>query len=149
MDKQILPAYIQGQSILELAKAFNFPPALLCRSIIEKITSLNKKKISGALRNPIGILNDITIIQDEYIQSEKNFKVNNSINSSKEVIDPFSGELMKYSQNDTISRIAKEVQEAIYMDPLYGPRSDRERQIIGTEYEIVLEQILRSMSKFL
>lgn len=128
---------------MELSKAFNFPPSLLARSIVDKITNLPKKKISEAMRSPIEKLNDIDIILEQYLQSETKFA-----NKKYDIIDPFSGEVIEYPQSKKISRLAKEVQEAICMDPLYGPRSDRERQIIGLEYELILEQTLRSMSKY-
>lgn len=38
--------------------------------------------------------------------------------------------------------MASEVIRSIDCDPIYGPRHDRERRIIGVEYEIMLEQIL-------
>lgn len=44
-----------------------------------------------------------------------------------------------------ISRLAAEISEAIKKDPLYGPRHERERRIIGVEHEILLEQSLRTM----
>ncbi len=110
---------------------------------MDRITNLPKKKISEAIRSPIEKLHDKDIILEQYLQSETKFA-----NKIYDTIDPFSGEVIEYSQSKNISRLAKEVQEAICMDPLYGPRSDRERQIIGLEYELILEQTLRTMSKY-
>ena len=118
------------------------------------------------MRNPMEKLNSSNIILDQHRISEERHDgsvptssstsgtatvngtgVNSNPGRVFKDIDPFSGEVIQYSKNEKVNRLAKEVQEAISMDPLYGPRSDRERQIIGTEYEIVLEQILRSMSE--
>ena len=164
INRQIVPAYInKGISILQLSKTYNFPPALLSRSIMDKITTLPKKKLSEAMRDPIGKLNSLDILSDPYrasptsseghCHSSNKGAANNSLSAGMErenlVMDPFSGQVIQYSQTEEpVTRLAKEVQEAICMDPLYGPRSDRERQIIGMEYEIVLEQIIRSMSEF-
>ena len=97
-------------------------------------------------------LNSKEVIQNEFLSSETlvSTEFSSESNTKKEVrvMDPFSGNILEYSQNEDVTRLAIEVQEAILLDPLYGPRSDRERQIIGSEYELVLEQILHSMSKF-
>ena len=153
---------MKGKSIFELAKIYNFPPAILSRSIIGKITNLHKKKISEAMRNPIDQLNNSSIMLDQQYVVEDNITgaISTHVGSSsavttdgtlkmKKVTDPFSGELIQYYPSDKVTRLAKEVQEAIHLDPLYGPGSDRERQIIGIEYEIILEQTLLSMSKYL
>jgi hypothetical protein len=41
--------------------------------------------------------------------------------------------------------LAREVREAIVADVLYGPLHDRERHIVGVEYEVVLEQELLAL----
>jgi len=43
------------------------------------------------------------------------------------------------------TRLAREVREATTFDPLYGPLHDKERHIVGIEYEVVLEQELHSL----
>ena len=91
-----------------------------------------------------------SVVKEEYRISEEEERISSSSSSvAAKVYDPFSGEeiIMSYRSGKG-TRLAKEVQEAISLDPLYGPRSDRERQIIGTEYEIILEQTLRSMSEY-
>jgi len=45
----------------------------------------------------------------------------------------------------SITRLAAEVDEALEADVLYGPKHDRWRHIVGVEYEVVLEDRLRSM----
>ena len=154
LDHQIIPDYTQGRSIVSLAKKYNFPPALLSRSIIEKVTTLQKKKISEAMKNPMDKLNSSSVVKQEHRISEASASSSSSSADAK-VYDPFSGEEIilscgsdSNSGTSNMTRLAKEVQEAISLDPLYGPRSDRERQIIGTEYEIILEQTLRSMSEY-
>ncbi|KAL3794846.1 hypothetical protein ACHAW5_004368 [Stephanodiscus triporus] len=44
-----------------------------------------------------------------------------------------------------LSRLSREVREAVDSDPMYGPRQDKERHNIGIEYESLLEETLRSM----
>jgi len=46
-----------------------------------------------------------------------------------------------------MTRIAREVIKAIDKDPLYGPRHDKQRRIIGLEHEIMLEQTMNAMGK--
>jgi hypothetical protein len=46
-----------------------------------------------------------------------------------------------------MTRLAREVQEAIAADPMYGPQYDKERHMVGVEYEVVLEQTLLEMGK--
>ena len=48
-----------------------------------------------------------------------------------------------------VSRLAQEVAEAIELDPMYGPRHDRERSDIGIEYEELLEKCLNAIGELL
>jgi hypothetical protein len=43
------------------------------------------------------------------------------------------------------TRLAREVQDAIASDPMYGPKQDKERHWIGVEYEVLLEHTLTEM----
>lgn len=63
-------------------------------------------------------------------------------------MDPFSLRPIDNSNPEKITRIAREVTQAINQDPLYGPRHDKQRRVIGLEHEIILEQALHAMSKF-
>mmetsp|Transcript_10955 Transcript_10955/g.32423 ORF Transcript_10955/g.32423 Transcript_10955/m.32423 type:complete len:211 (-) Transcript_10955:625-1257(-) len=58
---------------------------------------------------------------------------------------PFSGKETHVSA-ESLSRLSLEVIDAIASDPLYGPRHDRDRHSVGLEYEIILEQVLLSIS---
>ena len=49
--------------------------------------------------------------------------------------------------NTKQTRIYREIIHAINKDPLYGPRHDKQRRVIGLEHEIMLEQALHAMSK--
>jgi hypothetical protein len=40
-----------------------------------------------------------------------------------------------------------EVREATETDPLYGPMHDKERHVVGVEYEVVLEQELQALGE--
>jgi uncharacterized protein (UPF0297 family) len=45
------------------------------------------------------------------------------------------------------TRLAKEILDAIESDPLYGPKHDRARHMIGIEFEVILEETLKIMGK--
>ena len=45
------------------------------------------------------------------------------------------------------TRIQWEVQQAIAADPMYGPRHDQRRHLIGVEYEVMLEERLKEMGE--
>lgn len=47
-----------------------------------------------------------------------------------------------------ITRLAAEVKEALDADPMYGPKHDRWRHTVGVEYEVVLEESLKSLGKY-
>jgi len=56
--------------------------------------------------------------------------------------------LANYGYTDKTGRLASEVQDAIYSDPMYGPLHDRDRHLAGLEYEVVLEFRLKDMGSF-
>jgi len=134
-------------SILNLAKKINYPPSMVARAIVEHVASfdaaLNRRKvITEAIRDPIRILSSPTIIAEAYRGSER---VLNTKAEELTVRDPFSGQYIFHSEHNQITRLAREVMEATQADPLYGPRFDKERNFVGVEYEIILEQTLRAM----
>ena len=55
--------------------------------------------------------------------------------------------LSKSWEHPNTTRLANEVIAAIKSDPLYGPKHDRARHMIGIEYEVILEETLKSMGK--
>eukprot|EP00594_Rhizosolenia_setigera_P018925 CAMPEP_0178966610 /NCGR_PEP_ID=MMETSP0789-20121207/17025_1 /TAXON_ID=3005 /ORGANISM="Rhizosolenia setigera, Strain CCMP 1694" /LENGTH=261 /DNA_ID=CAMNT_0020651909 /DNA_START=27 /DNA_END=812 /DNA_ORIENTATION=+ len=59
--------------------------------------------------------------------------------SLKEVNDLY------YSNPNNTSRLAREVHRAINLDPIYGPEKDRQRRQMGEDYEVKLEQTLKSL----
>lgn len=61
--------------------------------------------------------------------------------SLKEVNDLY------YSNPNNTSRLAREVHRAINLDPIYGPEKDRQRRQMGEDYEVKLEQTLKSLGK--
>jgi hypothetical protein len=177
-------SYLNGTSILKLAKKCNYPPAMMARFIVENVAVLSttrhhpstgsgsdannfnhEKKLSGksydnsktitnnttkastatrkfiteALRHPEKTLGCAsTSILPEYMFSEKaasNFSDN--ISSSHD---------MNIDTNlIPLSRLSVEVREAVNSDPMYGPRSDKERHNVGIEYELLLEHTLKNM----
>ena len=46
------------------------------------------------------------------------------------------------------TRLAVEVRDAIESDSLYGPLHDKQRHMVGIEYEVVLEHELRERGTF-
>ena len=110
-------------TILELARKWNFPPYLLTRSILEVTVDFagaaeNKKKaLSDLLRNP-HLLKDVSLIP------------------MYQNIGP-----------NTCTLFGSQAKEAVDADPMYGIESDRDRHLVGIEYECVLEHYLNSMSK--
>lgn len=134
---QTIVEYCDGKSIRLLAKKLNYPPSLLARSIVEKLTPFEKKELTKAIANPTRFLS-ADVIHDQYRDSE-----DIEFGPDVELEDPFSG---RKSTSQTLSRLAAEVLAATNSDPLYGPRFDRERNFVGIEYEIVLERALSSMN---
>ena len=63
-------------------------------------------------------------------------------------INPFSL-LPTTNEKKGMTRIAREVIQCINKDPLYGPRHDKQRRVIGLEHEIMLEQALYAMGKLI
>ena len=102
-----------------------------------------RKSITEAMRDPINKLG-LDAISREYIESET---VGDDIDQG--TIDSFSGEpIVQIGKNNRTTRLAREVLKAINADPLYGPHSDKARNLVGLEYEMILEEKLRLMSKF-
>ena len=117
---------------------------MVARAVVEHVafcdSSNNRKLVTEAMRDPIGKLGSMNAIAAPYQISEKNGR------GSLVRIDQFSGRPITSPAQD-VTRLALEVLEAVDADPLYGPRYDKERNIVGLEHEILLEQALISMSK--
>jgi hypothetical protein len=127
-----LDEYKNGRTIKELAKRANFPPYLFSRYVVEAVavtTGLNSKKgLTKAMKDPMNELGTLDKIAPEYHASEKQF----------------AGD----AASSTTTRLAIQVKEAIDSDPMYGPQHDKERHIVGVEYEVVLEHYLLETGKF-
>jgi len=121
----------------------------------------SKKFTTEALRHPEKVLGCASLsILSEYLFSEKNGGGRRQHCSTAE--DDFSrGKPKSHPEEgakdcrlqqeelgqEPLSRLSLEVREAIDSDPMYGPRHDRERHNIGVEYELLLEETLRSMGE--
>jgi hypothetical protein len=125
MNKRYLADYCNGESILSLAKYANYPPYLFARFFVESITDLARPLIGDAVSNPEEKIHDPTIIKEAYRHSE----------GVRQPRAPYR------------TRLAQELQEAVQVDPLYGPRHDVSRRNVGVEYEVVLETQLASIGK--
>lgn len=89
---------------------------------------INKKKgLAKAMKDPMNELGTMDVIAPEYHASEKKFA----------------------GQAASSTRLAIQVKEAIDSDPMYGPIHDKERHIVGVEYEVVLEHYLLETGKLL
>jgi len=122
-----LDKYKKGSSLKDLAKKANYPPYLFARYVLAEATTIPKKSLTEAMRNPERQLVSIDVISPEYHPSEQ----------VKRPTEGFS------------TRLGMEIREVIDCDPMYGPRHDRDRQMVGVEYEVVLEHYLREMGKCL
>ena len=155
-------SYLNGASILEVARRENHPPAMMARLIVENVAALwrregeesgggrgggrgggplskaNKKLVTEALRYPERVLGRASSLLPEYAFSEKN---GTARQQQREPSDENDGE----GGAPKLSRLAIEVRNALDSDPMYGPRSDRERHNVGLEYELLLEETLRDM----
>jgi len=137
--------YVKGTSIVSLAKKVNYPPSMMARAILGLLysdTSGNlRKSITEAMRDPINKLS-LNAISREYIDSEK---VKDDID--QDIVDSFSGSrIVQPGKDNGTTRLAREVLKAINADPLYGPHSDKARNLVGLEYEMILEEKLRLMN---
>ena len=123
----LLQQYSQGNAIKDIAKKVNYPPYLFARYIVEAVavsTGGNKKKaLAKAMRNPEQFLGNLDAISEDFRCTEPSTVFR------------------------TTTRLAQEVREAINADPMYGPVHDRDRHVVGIEYEVVLEFKLHAMGE--
>jgi hypothetical protein len=117
--------YLKGCSIVDLAKKMNYPPYLLARYVVEEVSSLSggRKVLAKAMRDPEHCLGCVDAIMEVHRFTESS--------------DAFQG----------TTRLAQQVEDATKADPLYGPIHDRDRHMVGVEYEVVLEFKLQSMGE--
>ena len=120
----LLKDYTNGSSIKDLARSVNYPPYLLARYVVEAVAGLQnqKKSLSKAMREPELYLGTLDSIADDYQASED-------------------------SNLNGLTRLAKQVREAMDCDPIYGPMHDKERHLVGVEYEVVLEFELKRLGE--
>lgn len=139
--KRLAAEYSKGKSIVTLAKFYNYPPYLFSRILVETVTSgrLSKKNLTEAMRDPIRRLGNSSVLSPEYCDSERFLRPN-----PPQTIDEFSNTPVPQPDRGQVTRLAVEVMEAINTDPMYGPRHDKERNEIGIQYEIILEEQLRA-----
>jgi hypothetical protein len=124
--KGILQRYGEGQSIVALAWQVNYPPYLLSRFIVEEISRHggNKKSLAATMKHPAAFLKTQEDLKQQYAYTEK-----------------------VATNMEDCTRLAAEVLRAIDCDPMYGPSHDRQRHLIGVEYEVLLEYQLKELSK--
>jgi hypothetical protein len=132
--KEFLPShvkdYCEGRStIKELAIKANYPPYLFARYIVEAVVANSSKKVlAKIMKDPIGELT-LEMIDPLYYEAEKRF--------------------IEQSADTSTTRLALQVQQAVNCDPMYGPYHDKERHIVGIEYEVVLEHYLQQTGTYI
>lgn len=160
IKKNLHPKYVQqykeGISILSLAKLANYPPYLFARYIVEAVAdfsnsssgSSGKKKIlADAMRDPDKYLNNIGIIDKHYLVSENSKYKKKKTSAATTTTTTMMTSLSETAATTTMTtRLAAEVKEAISSDPMYGPVHDKDRHIVGIEYEVFLEKGLHAMN---
>lgn len=129
--KSIVKRYCEGQSIVTIATQVNYPPYLLTRFVVEEISvnGGNKKSLAAMMKQPATFLQTKSDLKEKYAYSEA--ATTNSV-----------------PKKDCTTRLAAEVIHAIACDPMYGPSHDRQRHLIGVEYEVLLEFQLNELSKY-
>lgn len=125
-----------GVSIGSIARRMNYSPYLIARYIVLEITIYgnNKKSITNAMKDPCNTLNTLDCILPKYRTSEE-FKI-----SFDRIQQPQST-----NTKTATTRLAQEVYNVVVTDPMYGPLHDKERHLIGIEYEVVLEHKLTQL----
>ena len=96
-----------------------------------------KKRLTMAMRNPIGVLNDRSMILTEFQDTEENWTTHSSITPNTTTDNT--------SITATTTRIAHEVATALEADALCGPTQDRSKHFVGIEFEVVLERQLTEL----
>lgn len=122
----------KGETIVELSRLANLPPYQMARLFVEHLTDVPKPHIGHVVMHAMQILDGG--------QNDDN------VRAPVLVIPPAWEVETEY--NITARRLAQEVQTAVDMDPLYGPRHDLARRMIGVEFEVVLETQLTQMGTY-
>ena len=113
----------EKSTILELSRKWNYPPYLLTRNILESTVEFTsggetkKKMLSDLLHDP-QILKDVSLLP-----------------------------MYQSIKSNVCTLLERQCKQALDSDPMYGIQSDRDRHLVGIEYEIVLEHYLNSMSR--
>ncbi|KAL7573182.1 hypothetical protein ACA910_018842 [Epithemia clementina (nom. ined.)] len=117
----------------------------------------NKKKgVTDAMRDPQRVLACLEQIAPEFHASEELFQQQRQqrqqqeqqqLQSSQSTNVDFSSANLHNSPTAACfgTRLAYEVNQAIQADPMYGPMLDKQRHLVGIEYEVVLEYLLRKL----
>jgi hypothetical protein len=160
-----------GKPIRHIALGIHYSPYLFAKYIIPEITTLHKNHVTGAMKEiPLQTLHTIDIIRTEYQPYMKQNPITTSTTTTtaKNNTTDRNHALMKFTNDmklvadDTLvklvvdvpqvlssststTRLGMEVQEIIDTDPMYGPIHDKQRHMIGIEYEVLLEYKLQQI----
>lgn len=168
MISKYIKQYIHNSMhICQIANSINYSPYLVAKCIIQEMTILNKKNITDAMKEcPLHTFNTINIIRTQY-QHHLNHETNQNLNNKNHTTtmidqpdtlllldDPYDSSQHHTTETTTTTttttittRFAKEIQETINIDPMYGPIHDKQRHMIGIEYEVILEYKLQQLGK--
>jgi hypothetical protein len=151
--------------MVALAQRINFPPYLFARYMVEAMTTTtttslksnhstnaeqpqpqsSKFNLADAMRYPESkLIRDV--IAPSYLFSERNFHPPPPSPLSEQVNS--NGQTTRATPSNTpipTTRLAMEVRRAMEHDPVYGPLSDKQRHLVGVEFEVVLEQELHEL----
>mmetsp|Transcript_9362 Transcript_9362/g.13287 ORF Transcript_9362/g.13287 Transcript_9362/m.13287 type:complete len:301 (-) Transcript_9362:188-1090(-) len=156
--QESVKAYLAGTSIIDIARKNNYPPSMIARFIVERVacfpdsssSSINRKNLTKVMRDPMGVLCRSSIIESSSKDSEctqRKTEINALDGIARLKVESVNGKgkCGVREENRSSLRLAKEVEDALDADPLYGPRFDKQHNAIGVEYEIYLEQALLAM----
>ncbi|KAL7522883.1 hypothetical protein ACHAWX_007617 [Stephanocyclus meneghinianus] len=152
---RLVQSYLNGTSILNIAKKVNYPPSMMARLIVENVavppSSNSSNSSSNRLENAMGASVNIRKFTTEAIRHpEKELGAATNSVSPEYLFSESKGRNIhkEIDENDLqyipLSRLSLEVREAVDSDPMYGPHHDRMRHNIGIDYELLLEQMLHS-----
>ncbi|KAL3781260.1 hypothetical protein HJC23_012810 [Cyclotella cryptica] len=132
-------SYLNGASIINIAKKVNYPPSMMARLIVENVANNSS---SNELENTMGVnVSNRKFITEAIRHPEKSWEMQ-ALLKGRSVHNEKGDNDLQYI---LLSRLSLEVREAVDSDPMYGPHHDRMRHNIGIDYELLLEQMLHSM----
>lgn len=128
---RLVQSYLNGTSILNIAKKVNYPPSMMARLIVENVavppSSNSSNSSSNRLENAMGASVNIRKFTTEAIRHpEKELGAATNSVSPEYLFSESKGRNIhkEIDENDLqyipLSRLSLEVREAVDSDPMYG-----------------------------